>query len=259
MPVINTFHLGLKFKECGNANLAILPGDPNRVKKIALLTDNPKYLSNNREFTIWSGEINKKPVIICSTGIGGPSTSIAVEELSQLGIRTFLRIGTAGSIQSHIQVGDLLVINAAVRCDGASRHYAPLEFPAVSNLSCSVALLKAAKSIGITTYCGISVSSDTFYPGQERLNTYSGHVISSLRGSMQEWEKMGVIGYEMESSTLFTMCASQGLKAGVIAGIVVNRIHQDMPNSMSIYNAENAAITVGIEAARILLTENELI
>lgn len=254
-----TFHLGLTSKDCSDVMLAILPGDPERVKKIALLMDNPKYLSSNREFSIWSAELNKQSVIICSTGIGGPSTSIVVEELSQIGIRTFLRIGTAGAIQSYIQVGDLLVINAAVRCDGASKHFAPLEFPAVADLSCSMALIEAAKLMSMKTYCGISVSSDTFYPGQERLNTYSGRIVRNLRGTMTEWKNMGVLSYEMESATLLTMCASQGLKAGVIVGVVVNRVDEDIPNSISVYNAEQSAIRVGICAARILLTKNRYI
>lgn len=252
--MINTFHLGLNSTDCNNAILAILPGDPDRVKKIALLMDNPKYISSHREFTIWSAELNKNPVIICSTGIGGPSTSIVVEELSQLGIRIFLRIGTAGAIQPYIQVGNLLIINAAVRCDGASQHFAPIEFPAVADLSCSAALIKAAELMNIKAYCGISVSSDTFYPGQERLNTFSKRIIQKLRGSMQEWRNMGVLSYEMESATLLTMCASQGLKAGVIVGVIVNRAYKDIPNSILICNAENAAITVGIKAAHILLS-----
>lgn len=253
----NTFHLGLNSNDCNNALLALLPGDPNRVEKIAKLMNNPKYLINNREFTIWYAEISKKPIIICSTGIGGPSTSIAVEELAQLGIKTFLRIGTAGAIQPYIQIGNVLIINAAVRYDGASQHFAPIEFPAVADLSCSIALKKAAKLIGIKTYWGINVSSDTFYPGQERLDTYSGRVIQKFRGSMKEWKNMGVISYDMESATLLTMCASQGLKAGVVVGVIVNRSTKEIPNTTDLQNAEYSSIKVGIEASRILLEENE--
>lgn len=256
--MINTFHLGLKFKDCRNITLAILPGDPARVKKIALLLDNPQYISSCREFVIWSAELDSNRIIICSTGIGGSSTSIVVEELSQLGIRTFLRIGTAGSIQSYVEVGNVLVITAAVRCDGASQHYAPLEFPASADVLCSIALMQAADAIGVKMHFGVSVSSDTFYPGQERLNTYSGRIIKSLRGSMEEWRSMGVIGYEMESATLLTMCLSQGLKAGSVVGIVVNRIRKEIPNFSSIQFAEDSAIKVGIAGARILLKNNNL-
>lgn len=251
---MDVFHLDLKIKNCKNATLAILPGDPGRVQKIALLMNNPQYLYSCREFTVWSAELNEdNKVIICSTGIGGPSTAIVVEELSQLGIRTFLRVGTAGAIQSYIKVGDVLVITAAVRCDGTSQHYAPLEFPAVADLSCSLALIKAAESIGSKVYCGISVSSDTFYPGQERWNTYSGRIIRKLRGSMEEWKNMGVLSYEMESSTLLTMCSSQGLRAGVIVGVVVNRIHKEIPDLDAVNKTENIVIKSVVEGARILL------
>ena len=113
------FHLGLAKKDLNGATLAIVPGDPERVEKIAKLMENPVRLASHREFTSWRAELDGKSVIVCSTGIGGPSTSIAVEELAQLGIRTFLRVGTTGAIQPHISVGDVLVTTAAVRLDGA--------------------------------------------------------------------------------------------------------------------------------------------
>ncbi|WHL25086.1 MAG: uridine phosphorylase [Candidatus Blochmannia vicinus] len=257
MSITNVFHLGLKTSDLQGATLAILPGDPNRVKKIASLMNNPKYISSSREFTTWSASINENTIIICSTGIGGPSTSIVVEELSQLGIRIFLRVGTAGAIQKYIKIGDVLIVTAAVRCDGASQHFAPLEFPATADLSCSVALIKAAKKIGIKSHYGLTVSSDTFYPGQERKDTYSGRIIKKLRGSMEEWQNMGVMSYEMESATLLTMCLTQGLRAGVITGIIINRTQQETPNIIGIRNAEYMAIKVAIEGARILLNKDD--
>ena len=163
------------------ATVAIVPGDPNRVEKIARLMDNPVHLASLREFTSWRGELDGKAVIICSTGIGGPSTSIAVEELAQLGIRTFLRIGTTGAIQENINVGDVLVTTAAVRLDGASQHFAPLEYPAVANFTCTNALYDAAKEAGATVHVGVTASSDTFYPGQERYDTYTGRVMRHFR------------------------------------------------------------------------------
>lgn len=251
----NVFHLGLNFTDLQGATLAILPGDPNRVKKIALLMDSPKYLSSYREFTTWSARLNKNKIIICSTGIGGASTSIVVEELSQLGIRTFLRIGTAGAIQKYIKVGDILIITAAVRCDGASQHFAPLEFPAVSDLSCSTALIKAAKKIGVTWHSGITISTDTFYPGQERKDTYSGYIIKKLKNSLKEWKNIGIMSYEMESATLFTMCATQKkLRAGAVTGVIINRTQKnEIPNHALIKKTEHQAIKVVIEAAQILL------
>lgn len=120
MSKSDVFHLGLTKNDLQGAQLAIVPGDPERVEKIAALMDKPVKLASHREFTSWRAELDGKAVIVCSTGIGGPSTSIAVEELAQLGIRTFLRIGTTGAIQPHINVGDVLVTTASVRLDGAS-------------------------------------------------------------------------------------------------------------------------------------------
>lgn len=249
----DVFHLGLTKNDLQGATLAIVPGDPKRVEKIAKLMDNPVHLASLREYTSWRGEIDGKAVIVCSTGIGGPSTSIAVEELAQLGIRTFLRIGTTGAIQEHINVGDILVTTAAVRLDGASLHFAPMEFPAVSDFECMNALYKAAKDNGSTVHVGVTASSDTFYPGQERYDTYTGRVVRRFKGSMKEWQEMGVMNYEMESATLLTMCASQGLRAGMVAGVIVNRTQQEIPDAEFLKKTENNALGIVIEAARILM------
>ncbi|MBG6027648.1 uridine phosphorylase [Proteus columbae] len=249
----DVFHLGLTKNDLQGATLAIVPGDPKRVEKIAKLMDNPVHLASLREYTSWRGEIDGKAVIVCSTGIGGPSTSIAVEELAQLGIRTFLRIGTTGAIQEHINVGDILVTTAAVRLDGASLHFAPMEFPAVSDFECMNALYKAAKDNGSTVHVGVTASSDTFYPGQERYDTYTGRVVRRFKGSMKEWQEMGVMNYEMESATLLTMCASQGLRAGMVAGVIVNRTQQEIPDAELLKKTENNALGIVIEAARNLM------
>lgn len=249
----DVFHLGLTKSDLQGATLAIVPGDPKRVEKIAKLMDNPVHLASLREYTSWRGEIDGKAVIVCSTGIGGPSTSIAVEELAQLGIRTFLRIGTTGAIQEHINVGDILVTTASVRLDGASLHFAPMEFPAVSDFECMNALYKAAKDNGSTVHVGVTASSDTFYPGQERYDTYTGRVIRRFKGSMKEWQEMGVMNYEMESATLLTMCASQGLRAGMVAGVIVNRTQQEIPDPELLKKTENNALGIVIEAARTLM------
>nr|WP_314264902.1 uridine phosphorylase [uncultured Moellerella sp.] len=249
----DVFHLGLKKGDLQGATLAIVPGDPNRVEKIARLMDNPVHLASLREFTSWRGEVDGKAVIVCSTGIGGPSTSIAVEELAQLGIRTFLRIGTTGAIQEHINVGDVLVTTGAVRLDGASQHFAPLEYPAVADFECTNALYAAAKDAGAKVHVGVTASSDTFYPGQERYDTYTGRVLGRFKGSMKEWQEMGVMNYEMESATLLTMCSSQGLRAGMVAGVIVNRTQQEIPNEALLKKTEGNVLAIVVDAARRLL------
>lgn len=249
----DVFHLGLTKADLQGAELAIVPGDPERVRKIAEMLDNPRFLACHREFTSWLAELDGHPIVICSTGIGGPSTSIAVEELAQLGIRTFLRIGTTGAIQPHIHVGDILITTAAVRLDGASLHFAPMEFPAVADFTCTTALVAAAEAMQVRQHIGITASSDTFYPGQERYDTYSGRVVERFRGSMAEWQAMGVMNYEMESATLLTMCASQGLRAGMVAGVIVNRTQQEIPDAATMKSTEGQAVQIVIEAARRLL------
>lgn len=254
MEQSDVFHLGLTFSDLAGATLAIVPGDPQRVEKIARLMTNPVHLATHREFTTWRAELEGKAVVVCSTGIGGPSTSIAVEELSQLGIRTFLRVGTTGAIQNAINVGDVLVTTAAVRLDGASQHFAPLAFPAVADFACTTALVQAAKNSGARLHVGVTASSDTFYPGQERYDTYSGRVVRQFKGSLQEWQGMGVMNYEMESATLLTMCATQGLRAGMVAGVIVNRLQQETPDVAVLQQTESDAVTIVVEAARLLLT-----
>ena len=226
---------------------------PGRVERIAATMDRHEFLAAHREFTSWLGWLGETPVVVCSSGIGGPSTSIAVEELAQLGVRTFLRVGTTGGIQPHLQPGDVIVTTGAVRLDGTSLHFAPMEFPAVADFACTTALVEAATSLGIEPHVGITASSDTFYPGQERYDTYSGRVTRRFRGSLEEWQSMGVLNYEMESAALFTMCASQGLRAGCVAGVLVNRTQQEMPDEETARRIESTTVAVAVEAARRLI------
>ncbi|UJF17673.1 uridine phosphorylase [Vibrio sp. SS-MA-C1-2] len=255
MTEATVFHLGVNKNDLNGAELAIIPGDPGRVEKIAQKMDNPKFLASHREYTVYSAELEGKPVVVCSTGIGGPSTSIAVEELAQLGVRTFLRVGTTGAIQSDINVGDMIVTTASVRLDGASSHFAPMEFPAVADFDVATAMKQAVDAEGIKVHTGVTASSDTFYPGQERYDTFSGRVTRRFQGSMQEWQDMGVLNFEMESATLFTMCASQGLRAGCVAGVIINRTQKEIPDQSTMKATETASINVVVDSARRLLAD----
>lgn len=255
MSDITVFHLGVTKADLNGAELAIIPGDPARVEKIANLMDNPEFLASSREYTLFRGVLDGKTVIVCSTGIGGPSTSIAVEELAQLGIRTFLRVGTTGAIQPHINVGDMIVTTGSVRLDGASLHFAPMEFPAVADFDVATAMKQAVVEEGATVHTGVTASSDTFYPGQERYDTFSGRVVKRFQGSMQEWQDMGVLNFEMESATLLTMCASSGLRAGCVAGVIVNRTQKEIPDHALLKATETRSIKVVVDAARRMLAE----
>ncbi|MFT5482552.1 MAG: uridine phosphorylase [Halieaceae bacterium] len=250
----DVFHLGLSREMLHGATLAIVPGDPERVKKIAELMDNASFLASHREYTSYLAYVNDQPVVVCSTGIGGPSTSIAVEELAQLGVTTFLRVGTTGAIQPQIDVGDVIVTQAAVRLDGASLHFAPMEYPAVADFACTTALVAASRTAGLEPHIGITASSDTFYPGQERYDTVSGRVTRRFKGSLLEWQELGVLNYEMESSTLFTMCAANGWRAGCVAGVIVNRTLKEIPDEATMKNTEIATIAIVVSAAKELLS-----
>jgi len=247
------YHLGLSEDMLQGATLAIVPDDPGRGARTAAVADRSEPLAQRREFTSSLGWLGDTPLVVCSTGIGGPSVSIAVEELAQLGVRTFLRVGTTGAIQPSIAPGDVIITNAAVRLDGASHHFVPPEYPAVSDFACTTALVEASRSVGIEPHVGVTASTDTFYPGQERYDTFSGRVVRRFRGSLDEWQSMGVLNYEMEAATLFTMCASQGLRAGCVGGVLVNRGLDETPDKGFSRQIEVTSATVVMEAARRLL------
>ncbi len=246
----DVFHLDLTREQLQGATVAILPGDPGRVATIAARFDRSVALASNREFTSALAFADDIPVVVCSTGIGGPSTSIAVEELAQLGVRTFLRVGTTGAIQDDIAVGDVIVTTGSVRLDGASLHFAPVEYPAVAHHDCTTALVTAADDLDVTCHVGITASSDTFYPGQERYDTVSGYVNRRFAGSRAEWQALHVLNYEMEGATLMTMCATNGWRAGMVAGVLVQRNQQEIPDEAVHSRVEDAAVSVVVRAAR---------
>lgn len=251
------FHLGLNKEVLEGATVALIPGDPGRVAKIAAQMDNPKPLASNREYTSYLAYVDGNPVVVCSTGIGGPSTSIAVEELAQLGIDTFIRIGTTGAIQPEVNLGDVIISTGCVRLDGASAHFAPECFPAVASYEVLHALVEGAKAEGLDYHVGVSASSDTFYPGQERYDTFRKDVPQHMQGRMKLWQQLHVLNFEMEGATLFTQTASQGLKAGMIAGVIVNRTKNEIPDETIAKKVENNPIKVAVAALKTLFANRK--
>ena len=192
---------------CGVGDVAkyvLIPGDPRRVKIIASYLDQSRKSADYRGFVTYTGKKDGIGISVCSTGIGCPSTAIAVEELAHVGAQVFIRVGTTGALQEDIHMGDIVVASAAVRADGTSRNYAPLEFPAVADFGVSSALLEAAKKTHRKTHFGIVASTDAFYGNQKNLKL---------------WSKLGVLAVEMESSTIFTIAALKKLKAGSILAV----------------------------------------
>ena len=219
------YHLQLNRRMIKGATTVLMPGDPGRVEPIARAVATAtggaaSPLASNREFTTFIVSSPGSPVLVTSTGIGGPSTSIAVDELAQIGVKTFIRVGTTGAIQPHISTGECIIATGAVRLDGASTHYAPIEYPAVASFECVAALMLSAEKHGVRAHTGVTASSDTFYPGEERTDAYRKYVLRRFRGATEEMRQLHVLGYEMEASTLFTMTASMGLKGGCVTGVV---------------------------------------
>ena len=219
------YHIALSRKDIEFATTALLPGDPGRVEKLSkMLSKNSKKIRNNREYTSWLVEpTTKEKILVISTGMGGPSVAIGIEELAMLGVKRFIRIGTTGTIQEKVNMGDLIINQAAVRLEGTSSHYAPLEFPAVADLELTYKLKQAAKKFNIPHHLGIGISSDTFWPGQERYDGYSGYVLPKWQKSLKKWQKLGVYNYEMEAATLFTICSVFGLKSACLCCAIAKR------------------------------------
>jgi uridine phosphorylase len=247
----SVYHLALRQGLLEGARLALLPGDPGRVEHIATAAplERARELASKREYRTWIAYAAGQPVLVTSTGIGGPSASIAIDELAQLGVTTFIRVGTTGAIQPHVDVGDVIVTTGAVRLDGASTQYAPIEYPAVAHHEVVGALLAAARAAGVTGRPGVTCTTDTFYPGQERYDSFSGYVPRRFQGITEEWRRLGVLNYEMEAATLLTMASAMGLRAGCAAGVVVNRTRSEHVTAEDLERGERNAVTVAVRAA----------
>lgn len=251
----DVYHLDLSKKSVQSSQFALLPGDPGRVEAIAKTSPlkSSREIAYKREYRTWLGYIHNVPVLVTSTGIGGPSAAIAVDELAQLGVKTFLRVGTTGAIQPHINIGDVIITTGAVRLDGASTHYAPLEYPAVAHPEIVRALIEAASELNIPYHVGVTCSTDTFYPGQERKDSYSQYVPRRFQGITEEWRKLHVLNYEMEAATVLTLCSALGLRGGCVTGVVVRRVEGEHITKEGLERGEQNAVRVAVKAMEILV------
>lgn len=243
------YHIG--FDDTHGAKYAILPGDPGRVEKIAEHFENPRFYHQNREYTAWLGEISGETVMAISTGMGGPSTAIAVEELYRTGVRTFIRIGTCGGMATEVVGGDVVIATGAIRMEGTTKEYVPVEFPAVANLDVTNALVRAAKSLNATWHAGIVQCKDSFYGQHDPARMPAGF---ELEAKWQAWIKAGCLASEMESSTLYIVSQILGARAGCVCGVVWNqeRERQGLDNPHS--HDTETAIKVAAEAVRLLIS-----
>lgn len=247
------YHIAARHGEIGG--YCILPGDPARCEKIAAYLDGAYHLCQNREYNIYCGTLAGELVTVCSTGIGGPSTAIAVEELYACGAHTFIRIGTCGGIDTRVRAGDAVIATGAVRQDGTSREYAPIEFPAVPDARVLFALMRAAESLGIPHHTGVVQSKDSFY-GQHspaRMPTSA-----ELLAKWEAWKRLHVLASEMEASTLFTVGASLDAACGAVFHTVWNqeRANAGLDTDANENHDTDSAIRITVEAIRLLIEES---
>lgn len=248
------YHINLSKSDIQGAKYAILPGDPDRVPKIAEFFDNPQKISQKREYNSYLGELNGEKVLCVSTGIGGPSAAICIEELYQLGITNFIRVGTSGGMQLDVKAGDIIVVTGAIRMEGTSKEYLPIEFPAVPDLDITCALRDAAKKQGYDYHTGVVQCKDSFY-GQHAPQRMP--VSYELENKWQAWIKGGCLASEMESAALFTVCASLGAKAGAVMLCVWNQERAKAGLDKGEEHDTEKAIKTAIEAIKILISEGK--
>ena len=251
----NELQFHIKCAEGDVGRYVILPGDPARCEKIAAYFDDAEFIAQNREYTIYTGTLLGEKVSVCSTGIGGPSSAIAMEELFAVGADTFIRVGTSGGISLKVREGDVVIATAAVRQDGTSREYAPAEYPAAANFEVTQALVWAAEEMGCRFHTGVVQSKDSFY-GQHALDRMP--IESELRAKWEAWKRLGVLCSEMESSTQFVVADSLGARAGAIFHVVWNQERKAAGlDNVSVQNEDtDLAIRTAIEAIKILIEKD---
>ncbi len=242
------YHLGIREGDVGK--YVILPGDPKRCAKIAEHFDDARLIADQREYTTYTGCLDGEKVSVTSTGIGGPSAAIAMEELVRCGADTFVRIGTCGGIRTDVLSGDLVIATGAVRMEGTSREYAPIEFPAVADYRIVRALQQAAEERGYPFHTGVVQSKDSFYGEHEPEVMPVGY---ELMAKWDAWKKLGCLASEMESAALFVVAAHLGVRAGSVFLVIANQEREALGlDNPAVYDTE-AAITTAVDAVRLLI------
>ena len=241
------YHINMKKGDVGR--YVLLPGDPGRVPKIAAFFDEAKEVTFNREYRTFTGTVDGIKVSCTSTGIGCPSTAIAIEELVKLGADTFIRIGTAGALQPEIKLGDLCITTGSVREEGTTRQYVPLSYPAVANLDATVALREAARKLGFRHHCGIGHCKDAFFiEGDEGLP-----LAGENKMKWDAWYKSNVLSTSMEAAALFVVSSIRRVRAGEVLAII-GLTYEDKPIVAKVGIED--AIRTAIEAVRILARQD---
>ena len=239
------YHLQIKKGDVGR--YVILPGDPKRCKKIAAYLQDAKLIADSREYITYTGTLEGEAVSVTSTGIGGPSASIAMEELVKCGADTFVRVGTCGGMQQDVKSGDVVIANAAIRMEGTSKEYAPIEYPAVADHEVLFALIESAKQSGIPYHVGVSQCKDAFY-GQH--NPELMPVSYELENKWEAWLRMGALASEMESAALFTVAHFLRVRCGSLFLVVANQEREKRGLDNPVVHDTDPPIRIAVEAIR---------
>ena len=242
------YHLQIRPGDVGR--YVILPGDPKRCAKIAKYFDDARLIADSREYVTYTGYLDGEMVSVTSTGIGGPSASIALEELAQCGADTFIRVGTCGGIDLDVKGGDIVVSTGAVRMEGTSREYAPIEYPAVADFEVTNALVKACKTLGVTFHTGVVQCKDAFY-GQHEPERMP--VSYELLNKWEAWKRMGCKASEMESAALFIAASHLRVRCGSNFLVVGNQERNAKGMDNPIVHDTESAIKVAVEGIRNLI------
>ena len=247
------YHVQLEPGDVGK--YVILPGDPGRCKKIASYFENPTLVAENREYTTYTGTLNGEKVSVVSTGIGGPSAAIALEELIHCGADTFVRIGTSGGMQPDILSGSVVIATGAIRLDGTSKEYAPVEYPAVANFEVVDALRKAAQSAKTPYHLGVVQCKDSFY-GQH--SPESMPIGQQLAQNWQAWKECGALTSEMESATLFIVGSIRRVRVGSVLLVIGNQTRREMGLEDIQCHDTEIAVSVAVEALKTLIQNDKM-
>jgi uridine phosphorylase len=242
------YHIGVGPGEVGD--YVLVPGDPGRTPLIAKHLDEAREVAFSREYRTFTGKLEGVPVSAMSTGMGGPSVAIAIEELNELGVHTLLRVGTCGAAQPEIKMGDLVIGYAAVRSEGTPNGYVPTEYPAVASLHMVNALVESAEASGVPYHVGVIRSVDALYSDLLPDRMPRPH----LRDELAMWSKAGILSNDMESSTLFVVSRLRKMRAGTINLCVdelgAGEIHHLDPSYM------DRMLQVAVDALRRLIARD---
>lgn len=245
---LRQFHIDCASGEVGK--YCILPGDPGRCAKIAERFDGARHVRTNREYVTYTGTLLGEPVSVVSTGIGGPSAAIAMEELCNLGVHTFIRVGTCGGIKLDVKSDDVVIATGAIRMEGTSREYAPIEYPAVADYAALSALVQSAKNLKKRWHAGVVQCKDSFY-GQHSPARMP--VSYELQQKWEAWKRLGVLASEMESAALFTVAAARNVRCGSVFHVIWNQERELAGLDQAQSHDTSAAIEVGVEALKLLI------